>query len=169
MPAPVPYNGSQSRLEYYALHGNVSVNKGLGRPDLTQNANNGLLYPNPFQNPTITNNPADQYNVTHPNAVSTDGKTPFRGKGTNQPMDLKDTYNGIVARYNYAGGDDYDIKGGFGDIGKSAGFYGVGRKKSLTDNLGTWGYAPTDASGVANMNNWYKLPNMTANVGQVTI
>ena len=34
MPAPVPYNGGQSRLEYYALNGNVTVNGGLGRPVL---------------------------------------------------------------------------------------------------------------------------------------
>jgi len=164
MPAPVPYNGKQSRLEYFAFNGNVSENGGLGRPTLIS-SNNNLLYPNSFKNPLLSQNPNDQYGPTHTNAIS-DAKTPYRGKGTGGGFS-----NGeYTATIDYNGGDAYDKDGGINQVGWSlvCGL-GVGRSKSLNSNLGTWGYSPTDATNAATTANYYKLPNMALNIGQVTI
>jgi hypothetical protein len=112
MPAPVPYNGNQSRLEYYALNGNVGVNGGLGRPVLITQTT--LLYGSSFKNPTITNNVNDKYGVTHTNAIN-DVRTEYRGKGTGGGV-VNGNYTSIV---NYKGGDKYDIDGGVGLVGSS--------------------------------------------------
>ena len=162
MPAPVPYNGNQSRLEQYALNGNVGVNGGLGRPVLITQTT--LLYGSSFKNPTITNNVNDKYGVTHTNAIN-DTTTEYRGKGTGGGV-VNGNYTSIV---NYKGGDKYDIDGGVGLVGSSLAGTGWGRAKSLNNNLAIWGYSPTDATNLATTANNYKVPNMSANIGQVII
>ena len=162
MPAPVPYNGNQSRLEYYALNGNVGVNGGLGRPVLITQTT--LLYGSSFKNPVITKNVNDQYGPTHTNAIH-DSATPNRGKGTGGGI-VNGNFSVIT---NYNGGDDYDINGGNTSVGNSLAGTGIGRSSSLSNNLAVWGYSPLDSAGaVTNVNN-YKVPNMSANVGQVII
>jgi hypothetical protein len=159
MPAPVPYNGKQSRLEYYAINGNPIPGSGpyagLGRPTLITQTT--LLYPTSFKN-------NDQYGLTHTNAIS-DAKTPNRGKGTGGGL----SNGNFTAAIDYTGGDDYDKDGGVGQVGSSLVGTGWGRSKSLNSNLGTWGYSPTDATNIATTANNYKIPNMALNVGQVTI
>ena len=162
MPAPVPYNGNQSRLEYYALNGNVGVNGGLGRPVLITQTT--LLYGNSFKNPILTKNVNDQYGLTHTNAIN-DSATPNRGKGTGGGL-VNGNYSVIT---NYKGGDAYDINGGNASVGNSLAGTGIGRSSSLSNNLAVWGYSPLDSAGsVTNVNN-YRVPNMSANVGQVII
>jgi hypothetical protein len=159
MPAPVPYNGKQSRLEYYAINGNPIPGSGpyagLGRQPLLTKTH--LLYTTSFKN-------NDQYGLTHTNAIS-DAKTPNRGKGTGGGFS-----NGeYAATIDYNGGDDYDKDGGVGQVGSSLVGTGWGRSKSLNGNLGTWGYSPTDATNVKTLTNEYKKPDMTKNIGQVVI
>ena len=161
---PVIYNGGQSQLEYYALNGNVAVNGGLGRPVLTTQTT--LKYGASFKNPDITGNPSDKYNVGHTNAAA-DATTPERGKGTGSGVNLTNTQIGYMARNNYNGGDDFDINGQAASQASQAGL-GLGRKQTITLNVGTWGYGPDQSGGGANTN-WYKTPNMSANIGQVTI
>jgi len=159
MPAPVPYNGSQSRLEYYAINGNPIPGSGpyagLGRQPLLTKTH--LLYTTSFKN-------NDQYGLTHTNAIS-DAKTPNRGKGTGGGL----SNGNFAAAIDYKGGDDYDKDGGVGQVGSSLVGTGWGRSKSLNSNLGTWGYSPTDATNVVTTANNYKTPNMALNVGQVVI
>jgi hypothetical protein len=166
MPAPVPYNGQQSRLEYYAINGNPipgsGPHAGLGRPVLITQTK--LLYGSSFKNPTITNNVNDQYGLSNTNALS-DAKTPYRGKGTGAGL----TNGNFTAAVDYKGGDGYDIDGGNGKVGSSIVGTGLGRSKSLGNNLAVWGYSPTDATNTVTSANNYKIPNTKANVGQVII
>jgi len=159
MPAPVPYNGSQSRLEYYAINGNPTPGSGpyagLGRQPLLTKTH--LLYTTSFKN-------NDQYGLTHTNAIS-DAKTPNRGKGTGGGL----SNGNFTAAIDYKGGDDYDKDGGVGQVGWSLVGTGWGRSKSLNNNLATWGYSPTDATNVATLTNEYKKPDMTKNIGQIVI
>ena len=168
MPAPVPYNGNQSRLEWYAINGNTTVNGGLGRQALLNAPN--LMYTKSFKN-KIYGDPggSDIYTEKHTNAIN-DALTPYRGKATNNNIDTVDTFNGVTARYNYNGGDKFDIDGGniSMDAGYSKAGVGLGRKLSLAKNQTTWGYSPDQTGAVTNVNA-YKAPNMTANKGQVII
>ena len=162
---PVIYNGKQSQLEYYALNGNVSVNGGLGRPVLTIQTT--LKYADSFKNPELNGkNSAVQYGVKHTNALA-DKTTPERGKGTGSGVNLNDTSIGYMARNNYTGGDDFDINGQDKTQAPATGA-GVGRNKTVTLNISTWGYGPDISNGGANTN-WYKHPDTTGNVGQVDI
>lgn len=166
MPAPVPYNGGQSRLEYYALNGNVTVNGGLGRPVLINQTT--LYYGHSFKNPLLSS-PNDIYGLPHTNAIH-DITTPYRGKGTGDGVNVTDTYIGVMARKNYNGGDDFDINGGNAGMkaGVSLAGQAIGRKSSLILNFSTWGYTP-DQSG-AGATTWeYKRPNPALNIGQVVI
>jgi hypothetical protein len=166
MPAPVPYNGKQSRLEYYAINGNPIPGSGpyagLGRPTLITQTT--LLYPTSFKNSDITKNVNDEYGLTHTNAIS-DAKTPYRGKGTGGGL-VNGNFSSIT---DYKGGDSYDKDGGVGLVGSSLVGTGWGRSKSLINNLATWGYSPTDATNVVTTANNYKLPDTKGNVGQVII
>ena len=166
MPAPVPYNGSQSRLEYYAINGNTSVNGGLGRPTLLSQTT--LFYQAPFKNP-LYGSSNDVYGLSHTNAQH-DLTTPYRGKATGNGIDVVNTYNGITARHNYNGGDDFDILGGNAGLqaGTSLAGQGLGRQSSLILNQGTWGYSP-DQSGGGSTANEYQHPNTSGNIGQVII
>ena len=166
MPAPVPYNGGQSRLEYYALNGNVTVNGGLGRPVLINQTT--LYYGHSFKNPLLSS-PNDIYGLVHTNAIN-DIPTPFRGKGTNDGINVTNTYMGMMARNNYKGGDDFDINGGNAGMqaGVSIAGQAIGRKSSLVLNFSTWGYQP-DQSGAGADTDWYHHPNTALNVGQVII
>ena len=167
MPAPIPYNGSQSPLEYYALNGNVSVNGGLGRPVLITQTS--LYYGHSFKNPLLSS-PNDIYNLAHTNAKG-DATTPFRGKSTGDLTNMTNTQIGMMARNNYNGGDTFDIDGGI--AGMKAGWSylvgeALGRKKSLILNQSTWGYSPDQSNAGANTN-WYKRPDPALNIGQVII
>lgn len=166
MPAPVPYNGGQSRLEYYALNGNTSVNGGLGRPTLINQTT--LYYQSSFKNP-LFGSTNDVYGLTHTNAIK-DTATPYRGKGTGNGVDVVNTYNGITARHNYNGGDSFDVLGGNAGLqaGISLAGQGLGRQTSLVLNQGTWGYSPDQTGGGATTNE-YQHPNTSANIGQVII
>ena len=157
--APIPYNGGQSRLEYYAINGQdithaPKTGAGLGRDDLLKSSQ--LRYSTSFKNPELHNNDQTlQYDITHTNALG-DQKTPFRGKGTNQTYNDTDAKLGYIARNNYAGGDDFDINGsnalehaGYSKAGAS-----IGRKLSLDLNKTTWGYKP-DETGAGADTNWY--------------
>lgn len=166
MPAPVPYNGNQSRLEYYAINGNTTVNGGLGRPVLLNQTS--LYYGKSFKNP-LYGSPNDVYGLSHTNSIN-DTATPYRGKGTNNTIDVANTFNGVTARYNYKGGDKFDIDGGNAGMkaGVSLAGQAIGRYKSLIVNQTTWGYSP-DQTGGGSITNNYKTPNMSLNVGQVII
>lgn len=153
MPAPYngPYVGLQSPLEKYAID---SRNYLLPKTS--------LFYKTPFSD-------KNQYGLTQTNAIS-DLATPYRGKGTNDTFDLNNTYNGYKARNNYAGGDNYDIKGSTVSSlgGVSIQGNGWGRNKAILYNITTFGYgvnvdAPTDTK------TWYKAPNTGNNIGQVII
>jgi hypothetical protein len=163
---PTPYNGSQSPLEYYALNGNPS-NGGLGRPALLNTTT--LFYLASFKNPDITGNPNDEYTTTHTNAIG-DVTTPYRGKGTNDNVDMNNTWNGYTGRHNYRGGDDFDIMGGNGALqaGVSQAGMGIGRQSSLVLNVATWGYGP-DQTGGGSTTNEYTQPDTSGNIGQVII
>jgi hypothetical protein len=163
---PTPYNGGQSPLEYYALNGNPS-NGGLGRPALLNETR--LMYNASFKNPQITGSPNDAYQVTHTNAMG-DVTTPYRGKGTNQDVDMTNTYNGFISRHNYAGGDDFDIMGSNTALGAgiSQAGNGIGRQSSLVLNVATWGYSP-DQTGGGSTTNEYTHPDTSGNIGQVII
>jgi hypothetical protein len=164
---PVIYNGGQSQLEYYAINGNVSVNGGLGRPQLTTQTT--LQYGASFKNPFVTGNPNDAYGPTHTNALH-DAQTPYRGKSTNDGYDSTNSFNGFVARKNYNGGDDFDVLGGNAALqaGTSYAGLGLGRKTSIILNVGTFGYGP-DQSGGGSTSNEYQHPNTSGNIGQVII
>lgn len=166
MPAPVPYNGSQSRLEYYAINGNTSVNGGLGRPTLISQTT--LYYQASFKNP-LYGSSNDVYGLSHTNAQH-DLTTPYRGKATGNGVDVVNTYNGITARHNYNGGDDFDILGGNAGLqaGTSLAGQALGRQSSLLLNQGTWGYSP-DQTGGGSTANEYQHPNTSGNIGQVII
>ena len=168
MPAPVPYNGNQSRLEYYALNGNTAVNGGLGRQLLLNKT--FLMYTKSFRNDIYgAPNSSDVYGLSHTNAIN-DVKTPYRGKATNNAIDTINTENGVTARYNYKGGDKFDIDGGNANLqaGYSIAGQAIGRKSSLLLNQTTWGYSPDQTGGASTINE-YKTPNMSLNKGQVTI
>lgn len=166
MPAPVPYNGNQSRLEWYAINGNTTVNGGLGRPVLLNQTT--LYYTKPFKNP-LYGSPNDVYGLGHTNSKN-DVATPYRGKGTGNGIDVVNTFNGVTARYNYKGGDKFDIDGGNAGMNAGVSLAGqaIGRYKSLTENQVTWGYSPDQTGGGSTINN-YKTPNMLLNIGQVII
>jgi hypothetical protein len=159
--APIPYNGKQSRLEYYALNGNASVNQGLGRPDLLKKTS--LYYQTPFAEKT------NEYGLTQTNAIS-DATTPNRGKGTNTAFDLLNTANGYAARYVYTGGDAYDIDGYTTKSpgGSSIPGNGIGRNAAILYNITTFGYG-VDTKNPTDTKTWYKKPDTTLNAGQKII
>lgn len=168
MPAPVPYNGNQSRLEYYALNGNTAVNGGLGRQVLLNKSE--IMYKKSFKNNLYgAPNGSDVYGLSHTNAID-DTVTPYRGKATNNNIDTINTENGITARYNYKGGDKFDKDGGSAILqaGYSTAGLGLGRKLSLSLNQNTWGYSPDQTGGASTIND-YHTPNMSLNKGQVVI
>ena len=157
---PTPYNGGQSPLEYYAINGNVAVNGGLGRLALINQTT--LKYQQSFKNPTITGNMSDKYTATHTNAAA-DATTPERGKGTGNQIDMVNTHNGITARYNYNGGDNFDINGQDPTQAPVTGA-GLGRTPTVVYNAGLWGYGPSAIAGSD-----YSHPNTSQNIGQVII
>jgi len=164
---PTIYNGGQSQLEFYAINGNVSVNGGLGRPVLINTTS--LFYNASFKNPQITGNANDAYSLGHTNAIH-DTQTPLRGKATNDIYDANNSHNGYVERYNFNGGDDFDILGGNAGLqaGTSIAGTSLGRKSTLTLNAGYWGYGPgTIVPGQPGAS--YLYPNTSANIGQVHI
>ena len=164
---PTIYNGGQSRLEYFALNGNVQVNGGLGRPELINKTT--IKYGKSFKNHEITGNAGDEYGTTHTNANS-DALTPYRGKGTNEGYDSNNTYNGFVTRFNYNGGDKFDVTGGDASLEAGTSLVGtaIGRKQSIILNLTTFGYGP-DQTNAGSTKDWYREPNTSGNIGQVII
>lgn len=83
---------------------------------------------------------ANNYSSKHTRALS-DEKTPLYGKGTGIFLD---TYNG---------GGDIDING-------NPTYGGSGRLAAFANNTTKWGYGP---------DNYYKAPDTSGNVGQVTL
>jgi hypothetical protein len=163
MPAPIPYNGGQSRLEWYALNGQDPsqaslVGLGLGRPSLINQTT--LKYGDSFKNPVlIGGDESHRYGVGHTNAIA-DATSPQRGKGTGDGVS-----NGeYSATLNYAGGDTFDINGQDPTQGSIVGL-GLGRNASVSLNIGTWGY------GYSSGNQYYHdiFPDTSLNRGNVII
>ena len=157
---PQIYNGLQSPLEYYAINGQdpsqASIaGLGLGRLPLINTTY--LYYQASFKNPVLTGNANDKYSPMHTNALA-DTLTPKRGKGTADGIWL----GNYTARYNYAGGDDFDINGQDPSQGSIAGT-GIGRNQTFGINQGLWGYV------AINQPSWYTTPDTSANIGQVVI
>lgn len=155
---PTPYNGGQSPLEYYAINGNPMY-PGSGRYaniGTTFIGTTKYTFKGPYKNPVLTGNANDKYSATHTNAIN-DTLSPYNGKGTNSPIDVVNTYNGVTARVNYNGGNIEDING-------VASQPGSGRNPLVTTNAGLWGYGPTPIAGAD-----YTHPNTSANIGQVII
>ena len=155
---PQVYNGGQSPLEFYAINGRPSY-PGSGRIALLVTTFIGTgkyAFQGPYKNPVISGSQNTKYSVTHTNAVS-DSTSPYNGKGTGDQFDMTNTYNGITARANYAGGSVEDRLG-------VVSYPGSGRSPQITNNAALWGYGP---SAIAGSN--YISPNTSQNVGQVVI
>ena len=151
---PQVYNGGQSPLEYFAIH---------GHPDVPNSGRNALIntsfigkekypYKGPYRNPEITGNANDSYKATHTNALA-DSTSPYNGKGTGDGLS-QGVYQAIV---NYNGGSIEDIKG-------VANENGSGRNPQIGLNVSTWGYGPSQLAGSG-----YKAPDMSGNKGQIII
>jgi hypothetical protein len=156
---PTPYIYGQTPLEKFAINGNPSYGNS-GRLWLIQQSKVGTgkyPYAGPYKNPDITGNQGDKYSVTHTNAKA-DTVSPYLGKGTGNQIDVVDTYKGVTARINYAGGSLEDIKGNVTNGG-------LGREKQQLLNSTTWGYG----TKVLNYKEYDKQPDMKANKGQVNI
>ncbi len=154
---PTPYIFGQTPLENYAINGNPKIWGSTGRLWLIQQSKvgTGKSYLGPYKNPIITGKKEDAYNLSHPNSIS-DDKTPSYGKGTNQPIDDVNTYNGVVARLNYKGGNFEDINGV--TVNNVALNDGSGRNGNFSKNLASWGYGPGKE---------YTKPDITKNNGKV--
>lgn len=142
---PTPYIYGQTPLE------KIAITQRLILIQQTK-VGTGKQYGGPYKNSVITGNIADEYSVNHTNAIS-DTKTPSYGKGTGQQIDVNNTKNGIVARYNYNGGSDEDRNG-------VPSQQGSGRVNQTNLNNTTWGYTPT---------NEYKIPDISVNSGKVKV
>jgi len=151
---PIPYNGAQSPLEFYAINGNT-LYPNSGRLSIIQQTKIGTAkynFQGPYKNPQITGNVNDAYGVTSTNAMA-DSLSPFNGRGTGDGVS-----NGVYAAItNYNGGNTEDING-------VASVPGSGRDPQVTLNAGLWGYGPTPIAGSD-----YVHPNTSANIGQVII
>jgi len=149
---PTVYNGHQSPLEYYAIHGHPDV-PGSGRDAITNSTKiGGTKYTfTPYKNPDVTGNPNDEYSVNHTRALA-DQLTPYNGKGTADGIS-QGTYQAI---FNYNGGSSDDIYG-------TPEQQGSGRNKQVILNAATWGYGPSVIAGSV-----YVAPDTSANKGQVT-
>jgi hypothetical protein len=108
----------------------------------------GVLIPKNLYNSTAA---ANQYSLTHTRAI-TDNQTVNAGRGTGTFLDIN----------NYGAGLGWDRTGN-PNPGSIVGA-GIGRSPSITINNATWQMGPT----ALNMQN-YSAPNMSLNVGQVTI
>jgi hypothetical protein len=148
---PTVYNGGQSPLEYYAIHGNPDY-PGTGREAITNSTKIGTnKYPfTPYKNPDATGNANDKYSVNHTRALA-DDLTPYNGKGTADGIS-QGTYQAI---FNYKGGSVDDIYG-------TADQQGSGRNKQVILNAATWGYGPKVIAG-----DRYVSPDTSLNKGQV--
>lgn len=149
---PQVYNGEQSPLEYYAIHGRTEY-PGSGRMAIIQQTKIGTtkFQYTSYKNPEITGNVNDMYTINHTHAKS-DSETPYIGKGTGDGISLG-MYSAIE---NYGGGSVEDINGVIGQAGS-------GRNPQIKLNAGTWGYGPDAVAGSR-----YVSPDTTKNSGQVT-
>lgn len=150
---PQVYNGEQSPLEYYAIHGNP-IYPGTGRMAIIQQTKIGTTkykYNGTYKNPDITGNVNDAYNVNHTNALA-DTESPYNGKGTGDGISL----GVFAASSNYAGGSIEDING-------SISYGGSGRNSQIQLNAGNWGYGPSVIAGSR-----YVSPDTSKNSGQVS-
>lgn len=150
---PNIYNGNQSPLEYYAIHGHPDY-PGSGRNAITNATKIGTTkyqFKGPYKNPDITGDANDKYGVTHTNAIA-DDTTPYNGKGTADGLS-QGVYQATV---NYKGGSTDDIYG-------TTDQQGSGRNPQVILNAATWGYGPTQIAGSN-----YIAPNTSGNKGQVT-
>ena len=155
---PQVYNGGQSPLEFYAINGNPAY-PGSGRIALLGTSFIGTgkyAFQGPYKNPVISGSQNTKYSLTHTNAIS-DSTSPYNGKGTNSQIDMTNTYNGITARVNYAGGSVEDRLGVIS-------LPGSGRNPQIVNNAALWGYGPAVIAGGN-----YVAPNMSQNIGQVVI
>ena len=155
---PTPYNGGQSPLEYFAINGRPEY-AGSGRIanlGTTFIGTGKYAFQGPYKNPVISGNANSKYSLTHTNAVS-DSLSPYNGKGTGDSIDVTNTYLGVTARHNYAGGSIEDRSGVPSQPGS-------GRNPQITNNASLWGYGPSVIAGSD-----YTHPNTSQNVGQVII
>jgi hypothetical protein len=151
---PQIYNGHQSPLENFAIHGNP-IYPGTGRLAIIGQSKVGTAkypYRGPYKNPDITGDVNDKYSINHTNALA-DSNSPYNGKGTNDGV-----HAGVYqASVNYAGGSTEDINGT-----PSQG--GSGRNQQITLNASLFGYGPSQISGSD-----YVHPDTSGNKGQVII
>ena len=146
---PTPYIYGQTPLEAAAITQRLFLIQ-------QSKVGTGKIYVGPYKNPIITGKATDAYSVTHPNALS-DTNTPSYGKGTGQQIDVVDTYKGVVARLNYAGGSKEDRDGILTIINS-------GRNAQLQLNASTWGLGPGPTPGPS-IGTQYTKPNIALNTG----
>ena len=148
------YNGSQSKLEYYAINGHPSY-PNSGRNVIinhTKIGNGKYTFNGPYKNPQITGDENSQYGISNTNALA-DEQTPYNGRGTGDGVT-----NGVFgAIYNYNGGN-YEDKNGAPNIS------GSGRTSQIIMNASIFGYGPSQIAGEN-----YIAPDMSGNIGQIII
>lgn len=157
---PTPYVYGQTPLEKAAIAQRLFLIQ-------QSKVGTGKVYVGPYKNPAITGNQGDKYSVTHPNALSQAGNnalpySPNYGKGTNQQINVTNTYLGVVARLNYNGGSKEDRDGVLGITDS-------GRNAQLILNATIFGYGGVGPAGGASIGFEYKKPSLTAfNTGKIT-
>jgi hypothetical protein len=149
---PTPYIYGQTPLEKAAIAQRLWLIQ-------QSKVGTGKVYVGPYKNPAITGMLGGIYSLTHTNAKA-DTITPSYGKGTNQQIDVTNTYKGVVARLNYDGGSKEDRDGVLGITNS-------GRNAQLQLNSTTFGYGPGPTPGPS-IGFQYAKPSLTAfNTGKI--